>query len=325
MRRPASSAPYEAATNRPSARPAPPSAALPRLERRALELQLLRRPALSENEAARKLRVSPATVSDAFDRGLERLARALGGRRSAGSDPTVHLARETLVTYVAGALSGDEARDVTTHAGTCTRCGDRLGVLMLLKAGASESARTPWLSRGQRRLVVAAFAAVAIAASALVADALWPNPWAAHATEESVPEWFYGFFYGEGRDDATGPTARGLALLVSGALPEAIETLEPEAAGGGTEAAAYLGIARYLSGERTRATVRLLERGTESIRAGRLSRWYLASALLTRRDPEGAKRQLEALATTQDWFGRRASELLEKLESPEVEPGGVAA
>ena len=150
------------------------------------------------------------------------------------------------------------------------------------------------------------------------ADAFWPNPWAEHATRESVPGWFHDFFYGERRDaqSTESDAARGLELLVQGELEQTIETLEPlvENAESKPEARASLGIARYLTGDTSRSTVRLLEDDVDGRRAGRLSRWYLAIVLLTRRDIHGARVHLKALASTGDWFGRAAKALLEKLD-----------
>ena len=145
------------------------------------------------------------------------------------------------------------------------------------------------------------------------------NPWAEHATRDNVPGWFHDFFYGERRDarGTESATARGLELLVQGELEQAIETLEPlmEDPESNSEARAYLGIARYLTGDTSRSTVRLLDDGVDSHRAGRLSRWYLASVLLTRRDIDGARVHLKALTSTGDWFGRAATALLEALDA----------
>ena len=60
--------------------------------------------------------------------------------------------------------------------------------------------------------------------------------------------------------------------------------------------------------------MRLLKDGIDGRRAGRLSRWYLASVLLSRRDIDGARVHLKALTSTGDWFGRAATALLEKLD-----------
>jgi Flp pilus assembly protein TadD len=154
---------------------------------------------------------------------------------------------------------------------------------------------------------------------------MMPNPWKEHATRESVPRWFYAFLY-----RSPGPRseiARGLSLLVEGKYQEAIETLEPRAQGlvPDAEAASYLGIARYLSGDSSRRTLRLLESGTSSSRAGRIARWYLANALLTRGDVESATTHLTELATVRDWFGRAAKALLEKLQEAKKPAGTLVA
>ena len=291
---------------------------LTRSQRRVIELVLLRRPPLPLDEAARKLGTSRAAVVNALERALNALAYAVRRHAEPSTNAYEHPSLEDLIIYVSGALSGDEARAVAAHGRACTPCGDRLGIMILLKASAAESARLPLLSPSHRRAGLSLFAATGLIAMLAVADEFWPNPWAEHATRESVPGWFHDFFYGERRDakGTESDAARGLELLVQGELEQAIETLEPlvENAESKPEARAYLGIARYLTGDTSRSTVRLLEDGVDGRRAGRLSRWYLASVLLTRRDIDGARVHLKALTSTGDWFGRAAKALLEKLD-----------
>ena len=291
---------------------------LTRWQRRAIELVFLRRPPLPLDEAARKLRTSRAGIVGALKRALNALAFAVRRHAEPSTNAHEHPSLEDLITYVSGALSGDEARAVAAHGRSCTPCGDRLGIMILLKASAVESARLPLLSPSHRRAGLSLFAATSLIAMLAVADAFWPNPWAEHATRENVPGWFHDFFYGERRDaqGAKSDAARGLALLVQGELEQAIDTLEPlvEDSESAPEARAYLGIARYLTGDTSRSTVRLLEDGIDGRRAGRVSRWYLASVLLTRRDIDGARVHLKALTSTRDWFGRAAKALLEKLD-----------
>ncbi len=291
---------------------------LTRWQRRAIELVFLRRPPLPLDEAARKLRTSRDGIVTTLERALNALAVAVRRHAEPSTNAHEHPSLEDVITYVSGALSGDEARAVAAHGRSCTQCGDRLGIMILLKASAAESARLPLLSPSHRRAGLSLFAATGLIAMLAVADAFWPNPWAEHATRENVPGWFHDFFYGERREarGAESDAARGLELLVQGELEQAIETLEPlvENAESKSEARAYLGIARYLTGDTSRSTVRLLEDGIDSQRAGRLSRWYLASALLARRDIDGARVHLKALTSTGDWFGRAATVLLEKLD-----------
>lgn len=285
---------------------------LPRLERRAIRMVLLRRPPLSLPSAARKLGLTEEDLSTTIELALIQLS----GVKARRSSDACHIAFVELNAYVTGALSGDEARDVATHARACSSCGDRLGTMMLLKSSTALRARTPFLSRGQKKTGLMLLVVSALVASVLIADAFWPNPWAEHATRENVPVWFHEFFYGERR--ATEPTelSRALELLVQGELDEAISLLAPMARADAPtpETLAYLGIARYLGGDTSRRTVRLLEDGVRSQRAGRLSRWYLASTHLARRDVESATRELRALTTTRDWFGRAAENLLEELD-----------
>ena len=291
---------------------------LTRWQRRAIELLFLRRPPLTLDAAARKLRTSRAAVIGALERALNALASAVGRHAEPSASAFEHPGLDELMAYVSGALSGDEARAVVTHGRACTRCGDRLGIMILLKASAAESARLPLLSASHRRAGLSLFAATGLIAMVFIAEAFWPNPWAEHATRDNVPGWFHDFFYGERRDarGTESATARGLELLVQGELEQAIEILEPlmEDPESNSEARAYLGIARYLTGDTSRSTVRLLDDGVDGRRAGRLSRWYLASVLLTRRDIDGARVHLKALTSTGDWFGRAATALLEELD-----------
>lgn len=289
---------------------------LTRWQRRAIELVFLRRPPLPLDKAARKLRTSPAAVARVLERALNTLATAVGRRRESGAGSREHPNLEELIAYVSGALSGDEARAVATHGRACTKCGDRLGVMIVLKASAAETARLPLLSPSHRRAGLSLFAATGLIAMIFIADVYWPNPWAEHATREAVPGWFHDFFYKEGRAAEATDTSRGLELLIDGEPEQAIEILTPlaEDTESDPEARAYLGIARYLTGDASRSTRRLLEDGIHSHRAGRLSRWYLASVLLARRDLDGARAHLRALSSTGDWFGRAAKALLEKLD-----------
>jgi len=284
---------------------------LPKLERRAIRMVVLARPAKSVPEAARRLRVSEEKLTDVLEAALMELSAA-----GHGGFHREHVVFAELNGFVSGALSGDEARAVKSHASECSFCGNRLGTMMLLKSHTAAQARIPWLNRGQRRTGGALVAMLALALCGFAADALWPNPWAAHATEETVPQWFHDFFYGNDRGLDPSGASTGLAHIVRGELDQAIEVLSPLARGPEStpELRAYLGIARYLDGDSSRRTVRLLEEGTRSNRAGRLSRWYLASTLLTRRDVDGARSELKALASTSDWFGRAAEQLLEALD-----------
>ena len=289
---------------------------LPRLERRAIEMVVIQRPAKSIPDAAKKLKLTGEGFIARAESALTELAAA-GHKILDDSHASFH----ELNAFVSGALSGDEARTLATHARSCSFCGNRLGSMMLLKANAVAKARVPWLSGSQKRTGTTLLAVGAIAAGLFAADAWWPNPWAEHATRESVPPWFHDFFYGTGRAESPTDASRALALIVDGELDAAVDILAPLERGAGAtpEVRAYLGIARYLDGNVSRRTVRLLEAGTRSNRAGRLSRWYLASTFLRRRDVDSARRELEALATTSDWFGRAAKSLLDELDPSENE------
>jgi hypothetical protein len=251
--------------------------------------------------------------------------------RTASAAPAAesHPPLEALLAYVRGALAADEARDVAVHAGSCPSCGDRLGTMMLLRAASIERFRLPLVPRGIRRLLWALVALAGIGIGIAVVREWMPNPWKEHATHETVPRWFYSFLYRGDVDEpgSGGERARGLSLLVEGKYEEAIETLEPwvRSHDSEVEAATYLGIGRYLSGDSSRETVRLLESGLSSEHSERLARWYLASVLLTRGDIEGATTQLTELAAVRDWFGRAAKALLEELGKSRKPAGTLVA
>jgi len=136
-----------------------------------------------------------------------------------------------------------------------------------------------------------------------------------------VPRWFHDFLYGY-RDDISDRNvtlAEGLDLLVRGEFADAIAKLEPLTSQPGREpeASAYLGIARYLTGDASRTTVELLEAGISSARAGRISDWYLANVLLARGDISAARSRLRGLAFVGDWVGRQSQSLLDALNQAE--------
>ena len=289
---------------------------LPRAQRRAIEMLLLRRPSVPLQDVARKRRMEIDSVSEEIEEGLDLLAAALHAgtpRRYEGGHPDL----KALTSYVDGALTGDEARAIVGHCGACTGCGDRLGTMMLLRSKAAKAALAPRIPRGVRAAAVVVALAAGLVGGVVLARALAPNPWAEHATADTVPRWFHDFLYGS-RDSVSNrdlELARALDLLVRGELTEAIARLEPLALEPAREpeAAAYLGIAMYLNGDVSTRTVDFLETGTASTRAGRISDWYLCNALLARGDAEGARRRLRGLAFVGDWVGRQAKLLLDQL------------
>ena len=152
---------------------------LTRSQRRVIELVLLRRPPLPLDEAAREA-WHVASCRRQRPRARPERARLCGCDATRSRAPTLTSTRasKTLIIYVSGALSGDEARAVAAHGRACTPCGDRLGIMILLKASAAESARLPLLSPSHRRAGLSLFAATGLIAMLAVADEFWPNPWA---------------------------------------------------------------------------------------------------------------------------------------------------
>lgn len=303
---------------------------LPRDHRRCIERVLLTRPAWSLEKLAAREGVTSSFAAATIESGLRAVAARVHGenrRRNQTAESEAHPRLDAHLAYVHGVLTGDEARSVVSHGGVCVACGDRLGTLMLLKAASVETLRLPRLPRGTRRTAAVLLVFGLLTGGFFLVHEMMPNPWEEHATHETVPGWFYSFLYRGEDARSTSEVARGLSLLVEGRFEEAIEALEPRASGRNPdpEAATYLGIARYLNGDSSRGTVRLLESGTSSSRSGRLARWYLASVLLSRGDVDGATVQLKELATVRDWFGRAAEALLEKLEQAKEPRDTLAA
>jgi hypothetical protein len=295
---------------------------LSRSQRRTIERLLAGRPPASLDRIARDEGISSSAVAQRVESGLRQIAAGFRKGPPPAFERGPHPGLEALLDYVGGSLTGERAVDVAAHCRICSSCGDELGTMMLLKTSWGESLRVPLVSRTSRRMLGVALVAAAIAAGGWVYDRMMPNPWKEHATSETVPRWFYDFFDRGPGSWSSGDSARGLALLVEGRYAEAIEELEPlvESHPEDTEASTYLGVARFLSGDASRSTVRLLEQGTSSFRAGRLARWYLANAWLVRGDVDRAVEELEELAATGDWFGRSAKALLKKLEEAKRAP-----
>ena len=278
---------------------------------------LLHRPSVSLQDVARKRHVELDSVTLEIEEGLDLLATSLHvipERRYEGGHPDL----KTLTAYIDGALSGDEARAVVGHCNGCSGCGDRLGTMMLLRSGAAKAALAPRLPRGTRAAALVLTLAAGLAGGVVLARALAPNPWAEHATVDTVPRWFHDFLYGYRADISALDVAlaEGLDLLVRGDYDEAIDKLEPltRQPRAAPEASGYLGIARYLTGDTSRGTVELLEAGIPSARAGRISDWYLANVLLARGDVARARRRLTGLAFVGDWVGRQSQGLLDALD-----------
>ncbi len=293
---------------------------LPRKQRRAIEMLLLRRPSVSLHDVARKRHMEIESVSEEIEEGLDLVAAALHAvapRRYAGGHPDL----KTLTGYVDGALTGDEARAIVEHGTECSECGDRLGTMMLLRARAAKATLAPRVPRGVRAAALVVTLAAGLVGGAFLAQAMAPNPWAEHATVDTVPRWFHDFLYGYRENSSTRDRdlIAGLDLLVRGELAEAIALLEPLAQepAGEPEAAAYLGIAMYLSGDVSGRTVDFLASGTASTRAGRISDWYLANAHLARGNIDAARRRLRGLAFVGDWVGRQSQSLLDRLARAE--------
>lgn len=303
---------------------------LPPAWRGSIDRVLLRRPSWTLEKLAAHDDASPSDVIANIENGIRCVAESVLSvdcqqGESVSDEP--HCSLEFLLAYVHGTLTADEAREVIAHGRACVGCGNRLGTMMILRAASVEALRLPRVPRAHRRAAWVLLGALSLPAGFLLVREALPNPWKEHASDETVPRWFYEFLYRSQDPRSQSDVARGLSLVVEGRYEEAIAALEPLSQGRSPDAEAltYLGIARYLSGDSSRRTVRLLESGTSSPSVGRLARWYLASVLLSRGDLDDATAHLKALEEVRDWFGRAAKALLEKLEAAKNPAGAMQA
>ena len=241
-----------------------------------------------------------------------------------------------LVDYQRGLLEGEEAKELFAHCQTCRECGDRLSIVLALRA-VGERRRT-----ARRRVLRGA--AAAVGAAVLVGVAIYS--FSEHSTQRPVAS------------VDTQPTRGSLAEYASTELPSRgflvvrfrpgtpianVEDAEPRLkaaveelwAGNADSAlpalrelwlerpneerAAYMGIAMYLSG-RSDAEVRaFLEMGTNTVWTplSRYSTFYLANYHLRTGQNQEAYELLQSL-TANDSPSTAAKRLLARLP---IDPG----
>lgn len=239
----------------------------------------------------------------------------------------IHLAR--------GTLPAERAAELREHCLECGPCGDQLAVVVLLRRGSGGRNR-----RATRRWQVAAAAIllvglglVALFASLETGSTKAPrisrerevvDEYAALASDANLLHPavvdLYERQYGEPVSERS-PERRlvqGLELLVQDRPAAAVEVLQEvwRARPNDPAVAGYLGIARYLDGDVSPATERLLVAATERAQRGMAFyfRWYTANLYLRRGNVAAAEILLDddTLLAVQPTAGP-ARELLGKI------------
>jgi hypothetical protein len=258
-----------------------------------------------------------------------------------------HVDIERLLEVAHGTAGGPETDAIVGHCLACRECGDLLWAMLALKLGGKKR-------RSQRRRV--ALIAASIAVVAALTGLLWwsaargggpPAPTAASdpalapapsidagpapglaslATTAPPDRKLLDFLFG---DTPVTPTATnvpaeraGLELVITGRYPEAVELFRGQLAARPQDPrlSAFLGVARYLSGDTDPEVEAQLTRGAGASpeALARLSTWYLANHHLRRNDREAAEAFLRGLAAQEDEFGLAAARLLERLAANRI-------
>jgi len=243
-----------------------------------------------------------------------------------------HFTLDDLRSFVRG--HGPEGEKLLLqHCRTCSECGDKLaGMLMLTTRAASrgraETAKHMWIAAVAASVIL--LAALAVLLQTFVVDEPGvEEQLAALATTEPIPVFIVRFHLGS-------PTPMGNIPGVAPIEPRLLAAGEKLAAGDYAAAvrdleqlrqddplsrlvAAYLGIARYLVGDDSARTGRLLEEGAATARTeddvASSCLWYLGNLLLRRgRTPEAIE-VFQDLADLPSRPGRQSLEILQKIEA----------
>jgi len=252
-----------------------------------------------------------------------------------------HVDIERLLAYAHHEASADECDAVLQHTRGCRECGDELAVMLALAGtaavvadGAPGDVASPMApprfgfaaAMAPRRVgpiaagvVLAVLVGIVLAWTGLPIGSGTDADLTALATEEPPVDTMAGFLFG-GETVSTARDARaGFLLIVEGRYDEAVVELSavyaarPDAG----EAAAALGIARYLAGDDSRETEGLLLQGRALVQQDwrNLAAWYLGNLYLKRGDVVQARGVFEELAREEDDSGDRARAVLGQLGS----------
>jgi len=258
-----------------------------------------------------------------------------------------HVDIERMLEVAHGTAGGPETEAIVAHCLSCKQCGDELGAMLALRL----AYQRPRSRRPRNVALIAASIAVVAALTGLLwwsaRDGGSPAPTAASEPAGSPPSGIDAgpaqglaslattappdrelleFLFG---DTPITPTASnvpaeraGLELIVTGRYTEAVESFREQLAARPQDSRlfAFLGVARYLSGETDPEVEAELTRGAGASpeALARLSTWYLANHHLRRDDLEAAEGLLRGLALEEDEFGLAAAGLLERLAANRI-------
>jgi tetratricopeptide (TPR) repeat protein len=249
-----------------------------------------------------------------------------------------------MLAYAHGEAAAAEADAVLRHGRACRECGDLLAMMLALRemdavAPTQAPERGAAAIHGRRRLgaIAAAIVLAMLVGAVMVSSLLQPHPERDPGTGAAVdpalvargrqlatrvpPDAVMAEFYRGSIVRAPEATRqqiyRAFALVTEERYDEAIRRLEPvyEQQPNDGEAAAVLGIARYLGGDDGDRTVELLRQGRAQRPAdlSHLSAWYLGNLVLRRGEVVQAREVLEELSQWPDDPGVRAAALLDEL------------
>lgn len=225
-----------------------------------------------------------------------------------------------LVAFARGELDEDRSSALVEHCRTCSRCGDQMAAILLLREGPGRTSRRSRIF-GRRSLAAAAAVVIAVALGTLayVGGIGQSSGSAAHeagasatgsaeteelarlATDRPPPEIVVKVHFGPPviADSATSGSKEGLILITRGRYVDAVAVLRKhlDERPGDVAAGAFLGMALYLSGDDSRRAAGLLAEGT---RHGETwirdwSQWYLANLRVRRGELMVARGLLEDL------------------------------
>ncbi len=242
-----------------------------------------------------------------------------------------HIDIEKLLAHAHDELEGADARAVLEHSRACTECGDQLAVMLALRGADVRSdvaePRTRLVGLIAASVLLAVLLGVALTwggfGSRFMNGSSPAESLAGLATTEAPAGIDLDFLFDASlpaSTDTSRPQKRaGFELIVNGRYDEAIELLTPlrDARPDDGDIAAALGIALYLSGNSSNRTASLLIDGDTAWLQGlqHYAKWYLGNHYLRQGDLVQAIDALEEIAQEPDSPGRRASDLLRRLQS----------
>jgi len=231
-----------------------------------------------------------------------------------------------LVDWARGLLPRKRHREVWSHREHCPTCDMRLAKIIILSTNHRQQMKRR--ARGRRHLLIAASVVVLVGVAAGLAVSGYfsdsSSRLAELATTETIPEPHVHLRFGGSLPASSDlyeyRLKTGMAALVQQDYPLAVETLEDlfEEHAGSAEVAAYLGVARYLSGDNSDRTKALLGQGAQDMHdmISRAATWYLANSCLRSGDTEAAIQLLQSLDPdeTDDRYARSSVDLLHQIQ-----------